>query len=548
MKLFDGVQGSDEWHAFRLEHFGASEAAAMLGLSKKVKRTELLHMKHTGIAKEFSDWVQENILDNGHRVEAMARPIAEEIIGEELFPATYYDGKLSASSDGLTMLGTVAFEHKQWNAELASSIKAGILPEEHAPQCQQVMMVTGARRLLFMVSDGTKDNCEHLWVEPDAKWIKRILQGWTQFAIDLANYKPAEEAVPPTAAAIESLPALLVQVEGRVLATNLDQFKQTALTFINNIKTDLSTDQDFADADKMTKFLKDGEEKLELVKSQTLAQTASIYELFRTIDTLRDEMRVKRLTLEKTVTSRKAAIRAEIQAEGEQAAREHINKLNMLLGKPYMPDRKWTDFVGAMRAKKSVASLRDAVSTELARFKIEADEVYGRIQTNLNSLREMAADYAFLFADTAQIVLKQNDDLVALVKLRIAEHKEAEAKRTERERIDNERADALAVQAGVSAPAAAAAIQASGAGAPQATNPALVKREYQMPQTSCLDDGSAKGDVSVIVRRPTDDDIIAVLAMHYHVHESTVIGWLLDMDLPAASQRMTSEVMAGSRK
>ena len=33
----------------------------------------------------------------------MARPIAEEIIGEELFLATYSFGRLSASCDGLTM-------------------------------------------------------------------------------------------------------------------------------------------------------------------------------------------------------------------------------------------------------------------------------------------------------------------------------------------------------------------------------------------------------------------------------------------------------------
>lgn len=32
------LQGSDDWHAFRFDHHGASEAAAMLGLSKKVRR------------------------------------------------------------------------------------------------------------------------------------------------------------------------------------------------------------------------------------------------------------------------------------------------------------------------------------------------------------------------------------------------------------------------------------------------------------------------------------------------------------------------------
>ena len=82
MKIHELTQGSDEWAALRLTHHGASEAAAMLGLSKKTTRSELLRIKHTGMPKEFSDWVQKNILDYGHEVEAMARPIIEG-----LFPA-----------------------------------------------------------------------------------------------------------------------------------------------------------------------------------------------------------------------------------------------------------------------------------------------------------------------------------------------------------------------------------------------------------------------------------------------------------------------------
>ena len=59
-------QGSDAWLAFRMKYFGASEAAPMLGLSLNVTRTELLHAKSTGIAKEFSDFVQTPIVRNKH--------------------------------------------------------------------------------------------------------------------------------------------------------------------------------------------------------------------------------------------------------------------------------------------------------------------------------------------------------------------------------------------------------------------------------------------------------------------------------------------------
>jgi predicted phage-related endonuclease len=96
----DLIQGSPEWAEFRKSKFGASEAAAMLGLSKKTKRSELLHMKATGSAKEFSEWVQKNILDHGHHVEALARPHFENILDADLYPVTMSQDRLSASCDG----------------------------------------------------------------------------------------------------------------------------------------------------------------------------------------------------------------------------------------------------------------------------------------------------------------------------------------------------------------------------------------------------------------------------------------------------------------
>ena len=39
-----------------------------------------------------------------------------------------------------------------------------------------------------------------------------------------------------------------------------------------------------------------------------------------------------------------------------------------------------------------------------------------------------------------------------------------------------------------------------------------------------------------------DDAIIAVLALHFRVHESKIIEWLLAMNLDAAAQRMVTEL------
>jgi predicted phage-related endonuclease len=222
------LQGSDDWHGFRFNHDGASEAAAMLGLSKNVTRDELVRMKATGLAKEFSDWVQEHVLDHGHEVETLARPLAEKIIGEDLYPVTLSLGRLSASCDGLNMAETIGWEHKQWNEELAAAVAAGVLPDTHMPQVQQQLMVTGAEKWMFMVSDGTEANMVSTWVYPDAAWFDRIRAGWEQFDLDVANYTQVDHAVKPEAAPAAALPALVVQTEGKVVSSNLMTYQKAA--------------------------------------------------------------------------------------------------------------------------------------------------------------------------------------------------------------------------------------------------------------------------------------------------------------------------------
>lgn len=265
------VQGSDAWHAYRAQHHGASEAAAMLGLSTNVTRSELLKAKHTGISKEFSDFVQVRVLDRGHAVEALARPIIEELIGEALYPVTCSKGKLSASCDGLTMADDKAFEHKQWNEALAAAVRAKELPDEYMPQCQQIMMVTGAHVVIFVVSDGTADRMEYMEVFQSRTWQERITAGWEQFETDLTEFVPVADEVKPTGRAPETLPALIIEISGAVQASNLTEVQSFALAVFKGINKDLQTDDDFADAEKTVKWCGELEDRLEAAKQHALS-------------------------------------------------------------------------------------------------------------------------------------------------------------------------------------------------------------------------------------------------------------------------------------
>ncbi|MDB5813506.1 MAG: hypothetical protein JWN23_623 [Rhodocyclales bacterium] len=429
----DLLPGTESWQQFRMEHDGASEAAAMLGLSGTTTRNELLRLKHTGIAKEFCDWVQQNVLDYGHEVEAKARPIVEAMIEEDLYPVTFSYGQMSASCDGLTMNESTAFEHKQHNVELAASVRAGVLPEAHMPQCQQIMFVTGAQKVIFVCSDGTEDNFVCIDVLPDPAWFARIEAGWKQFHEDLLDYAPADIAPKAVPAPVKDLPAIVYRLNGLALQSNLPEYKAAALQLVEDSKRELVTDQDFADRDTLCKAFKLAEQSIELKKKQVLGEITDVDTFCRALDEIGALIRQARLAGEKMVEAEKTNRKTAIVAGAREKWEAHLAGLNKQLGKPYMPVIS-ADFGLSIKGLKSLESMHNAVDTELSRAKIEANAVAQRIQLNLASLTELASDHKFLFADTAQLVLKQNDDLIALVKTRIAEHQAAEAKRLDAER------------------------------------------------------------------------------------------------------------------
>jgi predicted phage-related endonuclease len=429
------IQGSPEWHQFRLDHDGASEAAPMLGLSKNVTRSELLRVKHTGIAKEFSDFVQERILDHGHEVEALARPIVEELIGEELYPATYSYGRLSASCDGLTMDGLIAFEHKQWARELAASVARGELPDEHQPQCQQVLLVTGAEQLIFAVSDGTPEHFESMQVLPDKAWQDRIIAGWAQFHEDLKTYTPPEVIPAAVAAPIKALPTVLIKVEGSVaLVSNLDKFGELLREFVARIPEKPETDQQFADCKASISALQDAQDALDAAEAHALGQVASFDEMKRTKAVLWELARTTRLAVEKLVVRREREVKENIVAGGKAAYDAHVESLKA------ETEGMWIvipapDFATAIKNKRTIASLQNAVDTALANGKIAADASAKLIRANLACLKTDSADYEFLFNDRLALIGKPIDDLRILIKARIDAHKAAEAKRLDDIRI-----------------------------------------------------------------------------------------------------------------
>lgn len=485
----DVQQGTGPWLRLREGFYTASEAPAALGVSRYVTRADLLRRKHTGVAEEHSQATLAKFRA-GHESEALARPMAEQTTGD-LYPVTMSVEvaglKLLASLDGLTLDGEICWETKLWNEQLAQDVRNGTLAEHYTVQMDQELFVSGAKRCLFTCTDGTPERFVSCWYEASEERFDALLSGWLQFDKDLAVYKLPEAAAPePVGKAPETLPALRIEVTGEVTASNLAEFKSTALAAIRSVNRDLRTDQDFADAEKAVKWCGDVESRLKAAKDHALSQTASIDALFKAIDDISAEAKRVRLDLDKLVARRKTEVKEEAVAAARRALDQHIAAVNAEIAPMQLPQAV-ADFAGAIKGLRSVASMQDALDQVLTAAKIAADAQARGIRANAAAFEQLqlGQDYGFLFRDLHQLVHKPADDFAAVVRSRIAEHQLVEARReAERKAAEDARIaaaeqraredEAKRIAAQQAAEAAAVAAQAAAAAPAVVVAPAAV--------------------------------------------------------------------------
>lgn len=439
MRILEGInQGSPEWLSARATRFTASQAPAMMGASKYQTRAELMRQKATGIAPEVTP-DQQRLFDRGHAAETAARQWAEAITGEELAPVVAtldVDGlPLLASFDGIDFMGEVIWENKLLNQSLIAQIDAGELEPHYHFQLEHQLLVSGASRCLFTTSDGTEANTHSLWYEPRPERRAALIAGWKQFAQDLAAYVPEDHPAPVTAAPIESLPAVVVQVQGALtVGGNLDAFGLALRAFIARIPAKPATDQQFADAEAACKALKKAEDALDQAEDGALAQISDVELMRRTVADLKNLARTTRLATEKLVKAEKDARRTERVMAARQAFDQHVAALQLDI-KGVRLIVPMPDFGGAIKGLSSLASIDDKLTATLIAGKVEANTIAGRIVGNLQTLDSVPAN-AHLFADRQDLAYKDPEVLDLLMQKRVdAERDRIEA---ERQRIQQD--------------------------------------------------------------------------------------------------------------
>lgn len=539
MKIIQLVQGTPEWHAWRAgknahgrRRRPASLVPVMMGVSPHMTRSELVRIWATGDEKTFTAWEETYLLAKGHEAEAAARPLLEEIMGEEFYPVTISDDDElnTASMDGLTMSDEDGFEHKLWNAELAAAIERNDPPAYIYWQLEGQLLAGSGRvkRIHLVCSDGTADNWASMVYERVPGRSEKIEAGWRQFEEDVANYQHVEVLPKAVADPVVGLPAVSVNLTGSIaIRDNLDAFGAAMQAYIEGLPKDPKTDQEFANAEQAVKVLQEAQDRLEAAEANALAQTESVDDLRRRVAAFVKTARDTRLMLNRLVDEKKKAIRADILEEGRSAFANHLAKQNERFERPQplltAANVPQPDFAGAMKGKKTIASLRDAVATTLANAKIAVNEVADRVDVNLKYLKVAAVGQEAIFRDLNTIVFKPPEDFAMLVKVRLDEEGKRQAE-----------AAARLLEAQRERPPAPTP------GAQAATTPTLPIGTVTSPAPYVVKT-SAVGPAGV--QRPTDDQIIEVLALHFCEPPEIVIAWLRGLDADAAKERLIARTV-----
>lgn len=143
------IQGSEEWHLFRKNHIGSSDAPVIMGKSKFSTPFKLWLVKTGQSVDEANNWATQR----GNEAEPLARALFEKEFEASFPPAVVESDEhpwMSASLDGYHVGLNTFIEIKCPRREVMELAKKGEVHPEYIYQLEHQLMVTKAEHCFFM--------------------------------------------------------------------------------------------------------------------------------------------------------------------------------------------------------------------------------------------------------------------------------------------------------------------------------------------------------------------------------------------------------------
>ncbi|MDP2652202.1 MAG: YqaJ viral recombinase family protein [bacterium] len=188
------IQGSPAWKAFRLTGIGASESAAILGVSPWASRSEIIARKRGELAEQESNAA----MAKGVLAEEPIRRKLEKMLGSPIFPCVFKSDKypfLFASLDGLT-LSNLVVEIKTCNQSVYDRARMGIIPLGYSVQIQQQLLCSERPTAVIAFARYADDEPVLVYQKPDLDLQQRIIEEGAKAWLEVKTGSPLAEAQP----------------------------------------------------------------------------------------------------------------------------------------------------------------------------------------------------------------------------------------------------------------------------------------------------------------------------------------------------------------
>ena len=233
---------------------------------------------------------------------------------------------------------------------------------------------------------------------------------------------------------------LVIKITGTVQDSNFGEWKEAALSEIKSANKTLVTDDDFAEAEETVKKCKKAEITIANAKQSALHQTVDISKLFTDLDELSAELAKTRLALEKQIKNEKEQRKNKVVRDGIESIDITFRKIlgiNTDLSSVLRPD--YTRFEQAVKGKKSIMSMIDAVTGEVEAEERRLAAVVAEAKKNLQEIALVEPEYPGLFPDKVNLATKTTGEVVAIIAQRITSFKLAEKEKAERKEKEQEK-------------------------------------------------------------------------------------------------------------
>lgn len=236
---------------------------------------------------------------------------------------------------------------------------------------------------------------------------------------------------------------LIIKLTGGIQSSNFNEWKKDLIAQIKSIKTELTTDNDFAVATQHVKLFKSAEKLLKEAKQSAIEQVDDIQKLFAAIDEVSEEARQTRLKLDRQIKVRTLEIKDELINAGLKTINNFIDQQGAdfkIIDHSIFLDKN--RFNIAIKGKASVKGVQTAIYDLCDRIKKEILLKEKEVDENGLAIDSLPAKYKLLFQDRDSLLSSTRQELASIMDKRISLfNKENERVESEKEVDGPERSE-----------------------------------------------------------------------------------------------------------